>query len=188
MSLDNRGSSNRGKAFEDPIYRRLGEVEVMDQLKGLELLQQLDWVDNQRIGVFGHSYGGYMTLMMMMKSSAFKAGVAVAPVTDWTLYDTHYTERYLAHPDENSQGYSASNVLNHANKLSGKLLLIHGIADDNVLYSNSTKLYKVLQDLNIEFEMMNYPGAKHGIAGRKTNIHRYGTMDRFFNHYLMKDY
>ncbi|HIG40422.1 MAG: DPP IV N-terminal domain-containing protein [bacterium] len=186
MSLDNRGSSNRGKAFEDPIYHQLGEIEVMDQLKGLEFLQQLNWVDNQRIGVFGHSYGGYMTLMMMMKSTAFKAGVAVAPVTDWTLYDTHYTERYLAHPGENPEGYSASNVLPYADKLNGKLLLIHGMADDNVLYSNSTKLYKVLQDLNIEFEMMNYPGAKHGIAGRKTNIHRYGTMDRFFNHYLME--
>jgi dipeptidyl-peptidase-4 len=126
-----------------------------------------------------------MTLMLMMKSGAFKAGVSVAPVTDWSLYDTHYTERYLRHPKNNPKGYRDSNVFPYVNNLSGKLLIIHGMADDNVLFSNSTKLYKALQDQNIEFEIMNYPGAKHGLVGRKTNIHRYGTMDRFFDAHLL---
>ena len=184
MQLDNRGTSNRGKAFENPIYNQLGSVEVADQLRGLKFLQQQDWVDANRIGVFGHSYGGYMTLMMMMKSTAFKAGISVAPVTDWSLYDTHYTERYLGHPRDNPAGYDASNVLPWVDNLTGKLLLIHGMADDNVLFSHSTKLYKALQDKNIEFEIMNYPGAKHGLAGRKTNLHRYSTMDRFFDTHL----
>ncbi len=187
FQLDNRGSTNRGKSFEAPIYRQLGEIEVRDQLVGLEFLQDQSWVDAERIGVFGHSYGGYMTLMMMMKSQRLKAGISVAPVTDWALYDTHYTERYLSLPDENTEGYENSNVFRYASDLKGKLLLIHGMADDNVLFSNSTKLYKVLQELNIDFEMMNYPGAKHGLTGKKTNIHRYSTMDRFLDSYLRGD-
>ena len=184
LQLDNRGSTNRGKAFEAPIYKQLGVAEVSDQLVGLQFLKQLDWVDENRIGVFGHSYGGYMTLMLMMKSDSFKAGVSVAPVTDWGLYDTHYTERYLSHPEDNPHGYKASNVFPYAKDLSGKLLIIHGMADDNVLFTNSTKLYKVLQDENIQFDIMNYPGAKHGLAGRKTNLHRYSLMDRFFDNNL----
>ncbi|MBV1879394.1 MAG: S9 family peptidase [Pseudomonadales bacterium] len=184
FQLDNRGSTNRGKKFEDPIFKKLGEIEVLDQLRGLEYLHQQNWVDNDRIGVFGHSYGGYMTLMMMMRSNAFKAGISVAPVTDWSLYDTHYTERYLAHPEKNPQGYIDSSVFPYIKNLSGKLLLIHGMADDNVLFSNSTRLYKALQDENIPFEIMNYPGAKHGLTGRKTNLHRYSTMDRFFDNHL----
>ena len=185
FQLDNRGSSNRGKSFEEPLYGQLGKTEVEDQLKGVDYTQQLDWIDANRIGVFGHSYGGYMTLMLMMKSGAFKAGVSVAPVTDWSLYDTHYTERYLRHPKNNPKGYRDSNVFPYVNNLSGKILIIHGMADDNVLFSNSTKLYKALQDQNIEFEIMNYPGAKHGLVGRKTNIHRYGTMDRFIDTHLL---
>ena len=181
FQLDNRGSGNRGKAFEDPIYRKLGDVEVRDQLIGLQFLKLEDWVDPQRIGVFGHSYGGYMTLLMMMKSDQLRAGISVAPVTDWSLYDTHYTERYLAHPDENPEGYVNSSVFPYIANLKGKLLVIHGMADDNVLFTNSTKLYKALQDKNIDFEMMNYPGAKHGMSGRRTNIHRFSTMDRFFD-------
>jgi dipeptidyl-peptidase-4 len=180
LQLDNRGTANRGKKFEDPIYLNMGEVEVADQLKGVDYLKQLPFIDANRIGVFGHSYGGYMTLMMMMKSDQFNAGVSVAPVTDWGLYDTHYTERFLGHPRDNAQGYKQSNVFPFAKGLTGKLLMIHGMADDNVLLSHSTKLYKLLQDQNIDFEIMNYPGAKHGLTGRKTNIHRYGMMDRFF--------
>jgi dipeptidyl-peptidase-4 len=125
-----------------------------------------------------------MTLMLMMKSDRFSAGVSVAPVTDWHLYDTHYTERFLGHPEKNSTGYKASAVFPYAKDLTGKLLIIHGMADDNVLFTNSTKLYKTLQDLNIDFEIMNYPGAKHGLSGRKVNIHRYSMMDRFFSQHL----
>lgn len=184
LQLDNRGTTNRGKAFESPIYGKLGDIEVKDQLAGIDALTTSDWVDANRLGVFGHSYGGYMTLMLLMNSERFKAGVSVAPVTDWRLYDTHYTERYLGHPDVNVDGYNASSVFPYAKHLTGKVLIIHGMADDNVLFSNSTKLYKTLQDLNIDFEIMNYPGAKHGLAGRNVNIHRYTMMDRFFAQHL----
>ena len=186
LQLDNRGTTNRGKAFEAPIYGKMGEVEVKDQLAGLDAIIADDWVDASRLGVFGHSYGGYMTLMLMMKSDRFKAGVSVAPVTDWHLYDTHYTERYLGHPEHNPEGYAASAVFPYAKDLTGKVLIIHGMADDNVLFTNSTKLYKTLQDLNMDFEIMNYPGAKHGLSGRNVNIHRYSMMDRFFSQHLNK--
>lgn len=185
LRLDNRGSANRGKRFESPIYEQLGVCEVEDQLVGVEFLKTLPWVDPERLGVFGHSYGGYMTLMLLMKSpGTFRAGISVAPVTDWHLYDTHYTERYLGHPGQNPEGYERSAVYPWVCGLQDKLLLIHGMADDNVLFTNTTKLMKVLQDSNVDFELMTYPGAKHGIAGRATNIHRYGLMDRFLDRWL----
>ena len=185
LQLDNRGSSNRGKAFEDPIFGRLGEVEVSDQLVGVNYATSLPWIDARRVRVFGHSYGGYMTLMLMMKApEVFIAGVSVAPVTDWRLYDTHYTERYLGLPSHNPDGYLSSSVFPYVHNLHGKLLVIHGMADDNVLFTNSTKLYQALQDENLAFEIMNYPGAKHGLSGRKVNLHRYGMMDQFFDQHL----
>ena len=185
LRLDNRGSTHRGTRFEAPIFRHLGVAEVQDQLQGVALLKSLPWVDADRIGVFGHSYGGYMTLMLLAKApGVFRCGVSVAPVTDWRLYDTHYTERYLGDPNENGQGYEASSVFPYAGNLSDNLLLIHGMADDNVLFTHSTKLMKSLQDAGVEFEMMAYPGAKHGLSGRLTNIHRYTLMDRFFDRHL----
>jgi dipeptidyl-peptidase-4 len=185
LQLDNRGSANRGKAFEAPIYGKLGAVEVEDQLQGIKHVCTLPWIDPARIGVFGHSYGGYMTLMLMMQApDTFTTGISVAPVTDWRLYDTHYTERYLGHPENNPTGYRDSSVFPYITALRGKLLVIHGMADDNVLFTNSTKLYKALQDANIGFDIMNYPGAKHGLSGRKVNLHRYGMMDEFFDQHL----
>jgi dipeptidyl-peptidase-4 len=181
FELDNRGSTNQGKAFEDPIYGELGMVEVADQLVGVDYLRSMSWVDGNRIGVFGHSYGGYMTLMLMMKGAGvFKAGVAVAPVTDWQLYDTHYTERYLSSPEFNAGGYERSSIFPYISQLQGDLMVMHGMADDNVLFSNSTKLFKALQDGNHRFEMMTYPGSKHGLGGKAVNIHRFETIARFF--------
>ena len=185
LQLDNRGTTNRGVKFESPIYRQLGQIEVEDQLKGLDAALQDSAFDKNRVGVFGHSYGGYMTLMLMMKSDRFKAGICVAPVTDWQLYDTHYTERFMAMPQENVAGYEQSAVFPWVKSLSGKLLLIHGMADDNVIFSNSTKLYKALQDENIDFDIMNYPGAKHGLTGRTVNLHGYSLMDRFLQQNLI---
>ena len=185
FTLDNRGSSNRGKAFEAPIFSQLGQVEVDDQLRGVSFLQKQACIDPDRIAVFGHSYGGYMTLMLLAKSpGTFAAGVSVAPVTDWRLYDTHYTERYLGLPDDNPDGYRASEVFPWLGHLADPLLLIHGMADDNVLFTHTTRLIKVLQDTNKTFELMTYPGAKHSLAGRTVNLHRYGTMDRFFARHL----
>jgi dipeptidyl-peptidase-4 len=182
FSIDNRGSEARGKAFEDPLYKKMGSVELADQIEGVKFLRTLPYVDETRIGVYGHSYGGYMTLMAMFKAGDyFQAGVAGAPVTDWGLYDTHYTERFMGHPKADEGAYLAASVFPYAKDLKGKLLIYHGMADDNVLFTNSTKLYKHLQDLAIPFESMDYPGKKHSIRGKNTGIHLYKTITNFFD-------
>jgi dipeptidyl-peptidase 4 len=182
FQLDNRGSASRGTAFQEPIHDRLGEVEVADQVLGARWLASQLYVDPSRLGVWGWSYGGYMTLMLMLKApDVFRAGVSGAPVTDWTLYDTHYTERYLDRPSDNAAGYQASSVLPYVQDLRGKLLVIHGMADDNVLFLHSTKLFRKLQDLGKPFEVMVYPGAKHGLLRQHDGRHAYSAMLRFFN-------
>ena len=186
FELDNRGSGNRAKAFEDPLHGRLGEVEVADQLKGVDYLRSLDWVDASRIGVFGHSYGGYLTLLCLARGSGvFRCGVSIAPVTDWRLYDSHYTERYLGTPDCNPEGYAASNAIDQVEGIEGALLVVHGMADDNVLFANSTMLFKALQDRHQRFEMMTYPGAKHSLQERDVAIHRYQLMLDFLRRELI---
>lgn len=181
FTLDNRGSNYRGKGFEDPIYKKMGFIEVDDQVAGVEFLRTLPFVDAKRIGVHGHSYGGYMTLMTMFKAGDyFAAGVSGAPVTDWRLYDTHYTERYMGNPQTDDDAYTASSVFPYAKDLKGDLLIYHGMADDNVLFTHSTMLYKHLQDLAIPFETMDYPGKKHSIRGKQTGIHLYKTITNFF--------
>lgn len=185
FTLDNRGSNYRGKAFEDPIYKKMGFVEVDDQVAGVEFLRTLPYVDAKRMGVHGHSYGGYMTLMTMFKAGDyFQAGVSGAPVTDWRLYDTHYTERYMGNPKTDDDAYTASSVFPYAKDLKGDLLIYHGMADDNVLFTHSTMLYKHLQDLAIPFETMDYPGKKHSIRGKQTGIHLYKTITNFFDRNL----
>ena len=185
FSLDNRGSKGRGKAFEDPLYKKMGNVELDDQVEGVKFLRTLPYVDETRIGVYGHSYGGYMTLMAMFKAGDyFQAGVSGAPVTDWGLYDTHYTERFMGHPKVDVEAYKAASVFPYAKDLKGDLLIYHGMADDNVLFTNSTKLYKHLQDLAIPFESMDYPGKKHSIRGKNTGIHLYKTITNFFDRHF----
>lgn len=182
FQLDNRGSESRGKKFEDPIYQHLADVEIRDQIKGVEYLRSLPYVDPERIGIYGHSYGGYMTIMAMFKAGDyFKAGVSGAPVTDWKLYDTHYTERYLGHPAQNAEGYEQSAVFPYAAGLKGPLLIYHGMADDNVLFTHATKVYKQLQDLGKPFEMMNYPGSKHSMFGQSVQTHLHMTITDFFD-------
>ena len=186
FSLDNRGSANRGKAFEAPIYRNMGTPEVADQMRGVEYLRSLDFVDADRIGIYGHSYGGYMTLMSMFKApDYFAAGVSGAPVTDWALYDTHYTERYMGMPQQ-GDAYKKASVFPYADQLQGDLLMYHGMADDNVLFTHSTKLYKQLQDNRQQFQMMNYPGKKHSLNGTATKIHRHQLIHDFFQQTLKK--
>ena len=185
FQLDNRGSYNRGKKFEDAIYKNLGDVEVADQIKGVEFLRTLDYVDAKRIGIYGHSYGGYMALMTMFKAGDyFNAGVSGAPVTDWALYDTHYTERYLGHPDTNAKGYEASAVFPYTDGLKGPLMIYHGMADDNVLFTHATKLFKQLQDSEKQFEMMTYPGSKHSLRGKQVQTHLHQTITNFFNRHF----
>lgn len=183
--IDNRGSENRGKAFEEALYEKMGSVEVADQYVGLNFLKSLDFVDADRIGVRGWSYGGYMTLHMMLQNpDAFAAGASGAPVTDWKFYDTHYTERYMNLPDANEEGYKSSSVLPLAGKLNKPLLMIHGMADDNVIFDNSTAIYAYFQENNIPFEMMAYPGQKHGFIGNERRMHVNNAMLNFFDRHL----
>ena len=185
LELDNRGAANRGRRFEAPIHRRLGHAEVRDQALGVEFAAELPWVDTNRIGVFGHSYGGYMALMCLAQApEQFRAGVAVAPVTDWRLYDTHYTERYLGHPRDNPEGYEASSVLTHIDGIRGKLLLMHGMSDDNVVFTHSMRLMTALQQANIPFELMTYPGVKHSMQQKAVAIHRFNLILDFFERHL----
>ncbi len=175
--LDNRGAGNRGKAFEDPLYRNMGHPEVEDQAIGTRWLVDQPYVDPERIGVFGWSYGGYMTLMMLSQTpELYAAGVSGAPVTDWRLYDTAYTERYMGHPalDRDGPAYDESSVFAHLDGLPGKgeLLLIHGMADDNVVFLNSIRLMDALQKSGKDFELMTYPGEKHGFRAKENRLHR----------------
>ncbi|HKT74560.1 MAG TPA: alpha/beta fold hydrolase [Steroidobacteraceae bacterium] len=188
FTLDNRGTAFRGTRFERALYRRLGSVEVQDQVAGVRFLETLPYVDPSRVGVFGWSYGGYLALMCMMQApEVFAAGVSGAPVTDWRLYDTHYTERFMGTPQANPGAYDASSVATYANNLRGPLLIMHGMADDNVLFTHSTALFKTLQDLNKPFDMMTYPGAKHGLLRRAdTGLHAYETIVRFLDDHFGK--
>lgn len=184
FSLDNRGTPRRGAAFGGALYGKQGTVEVQDQFAGVDFLRQQPWVDPARIGVHGWSNGGYMTLLLLAQGSdRYACGIAGAPVTDWGLYDTHYTERYMDLPARNAAGYRAASVFSHLDTLSSRLLLIHGMADDNVLFSNSTRLMGELQKRGIPFELMTYPGAKHGLTGADL-LHRYRLSEDFFGRCL----
>lgn len=187
--LDNRGMANRGKRFEDVIYRRTGGPEVRDQLAGVDWLKAQPFVDADRIAIQGWSYGGYMTLMTILKApeGTFAAAASGAPVTDWALYDTFYTERYMDTPEDNPEGYEDASVLTHAKKLSTPLLLMHGMADDNVTFDNSTRLMAILQEAGTPFELMTYPGQRHGIRGEALQTHLMKTRMNFLNRHLKPD-
>ena len=163
FTLDNRGSANRSVRFKTALDRHLGGVEVDDQIAGANYLKTLPYVDGARIGITGGSYGGYMTLMLLTApGTPFAAGVSDAPPTDWTLYDTAYTERYMGTPADNVAGYAASEVTARLGGLKPwSLMLMHGMADDNVIFENSTRLMAALQAKAIPFEMMTYPGLRH---------------------------
>ncbi len=181
FTLDNRGMARRGRKFENAIYQQLGAAEVDDQLVGVQWLKSQPWVDGRRIGVFGWSYGGYMTTMMLSKASdQLAGGVAVAPVTNWRLYDTFYTERYLGRPQDNDAGYTRSSPLAWLDGLTAKLYLVHGMADDNVLFLNSTELMAELQKRGTQFQFMAYPGAKHGLNLPGQRTHVYHLIENFF--------
>jgi dipeptidyl-peptidase-4 len=180
--LDNRGSSRRERQFTDVLYGKLGKHEVEDQLTGIDWLGQQSFVDPKRIGVFGWSYGGFMTLRLLSAASdKIAMGVAVAPVTDWALYDTHYTEQFVGGtPKAVPDAYKESGVFAHLDGLKSPLLLVHGMADDNVLFTNTTRLIDALVTRNVKFELMTYPGAKHGISARASQRHVYGLIEAFF--------
>lgn len=172
FEIDNRGSANRGVAFEKPIYRAMGSVEVDDQKAGADYLKSLPFVDDKRIATYGWSYGGYMTLKMLEANPGiYAAGIAGAPVTKWELYDTAYTERYLGDPRKEPKTYTQANALADAGKIKDPLLVIHGMSDDNVVFENSTALFGKLQAEAVPFEMMVYPGYTHRVSGPKISVH-----------------
>jgi dipeptidyl-peptidase 4 len=182
FTIDNRGTNRRGTKFESAVYRTMGDVEVADQLAGVDWLRRQPFVDPAKIAVMGWSYGGYMTLKLLEKApGTFAAGVAVAPVTKWELYDTAYTERYLGNPAIDPKPYQSSDALDDAVKIRDPLLLIHGMSDDNVVFQNSTELYARLQQAKVPFQMMTYPGATHAIAGEGPQTHVWTTITRFLD-------
>lgn len=177
VSVDNRGTGGRGKKFRDCTYKQLGKYETADQIEGAKYLATLPYVDKSRIGIWGWSYGGYMSSLCILKGAdVFKAAIAVAPVTNWRYYDNIYTERYMALPQENGVGYDENSPINHVNKLKGKFLLIHGTGDDNVHFQNSVEMISALQKANKQFDLMIYPDKAHGISGGNTRLHLYNLM------------
>lgn len=182
--VDNRGSAGRGHAFESPVYRRLGKVEVEDQKTGVQHLLSMGFVDPKKIGVYGWSYGGYMTLSCMLHApEVFHAGAAGAPVTHWRNYDTIYTERYMGLPQENEKSYDESSPVTAAANLQGKLLLIHNLEDDNVLFGNSVQMLNALEEANKPFQLLYYPQKAHGVSG-PVRRHLYDQIIRFFEESL----
>ncbi len=184
FALDNRGSANRGVAFEQPIYRAMGTVEVRDQKAGADYLKTLDFVDPEKIAIDGWSYGGYMTLKQLQADPGlYAAGISGAPVTRWELYDTHYTERFMGKPQADASAYEAASAIPNATKIVDPLLLIHGMADDNVVFENATEIISAMQEANVPFEMMLYPGYTHRVSGEQISPHRYNTVFRFLEHH-----
>ncbi|HEX8302178.1 S9 family peptidase [Sphingomonas sp.] len=179
FQIDNRGSNFRGKAFEDHLYQKLGTVEVEDQIAGIDYLKTQPFVDADRIGGYGWSYGGFMTLKLLEEHpGVFAAAVSGAPVAKWGLYDTHYTERYLGDPNKDPKAYAAADPIGDAGKIRDPMLLMHGMSDDNVVLDNSTVLAAKLQAENRPFEMMLYPGKAHSAP---KDVHVWTTVLRFFD-------
>jgi len=179
--LDNRGSANRSVAFKTAIDRRLGQIETEDQLQGARYLRSLPFIDPQHVAVSGWSYGGFMTLeLLTAKGADFAAGASGAPPTQWNLYDTCYTERYMGTPAQNPKGYAAADILNRLDNLSGRLLLLKGLSDDNVILANTTRLTAALQARGVTFDMMEYPGERHGIQGNAKRLQLWRTYLEFF--------
>src|SRR5207249_12313287 len=162
---DPRSASGKGAVSTWTAYKKLGIPELADIETAIRRLSGHSYVDASRIGMSGHSYGGFMTAFALTRSKLFAAGIAGAPVTDWRNYDTIYTERYMNTPQENPEGYNATSVVKAAKNVHGKLLILHGIMDDNVHMQNSAQLIDALQGANKDFEMMFYPRARHGIFG-----------------------
>lgn len=179
-SIDGRGSADRGFAFESDIHRNCGEKEMEDQLTGVDWLKKQNWVDADRLGIHGWSYGGFMTTSMMSRHpGVFKAGVAGGPVIDWTLYEIMYTERYMDTPQENPEGYAKTNLKNHVENLEGKLLMIHGGQDDVVLWQHSLQYLETAIDKGVQLDYFVYPQHKHNVGG-KDRIHLYEKVSNYF--------
>ncbi len=174
--LDNRGEGDRSAAFKQALHLRMGGPEIEDQVLAANYLRSLPYVDDARIAMMGWSYGGFMSLMALTEPQMGLASAIVgAPPTEWGLYDTHYTERFMSTPEANAAGYAASDAIPRLENLTGRILLLHGMADDNVIFENSTRVIDALQARSIPFEMMLYPGQRHGVRGNERQLQQWRT-------------
>jgi dipeptidyl-peptidase-4 len=185
VSVDNRGTGGKGSAFRKATYAELGKLECEDQTDAARWIGKQSWADASRIGIWGWSFGGFLTSLCMTKGAdVFKTGIAVAPVTNWRFYDSIYTERYLKLPDENAAGYDENSPVNHATRLKGNYLIVHGTGDDNVHFQNAVEMVNALVKANRPFESAYYPNRNHGIYGGSTRLHLYEKMTRFITEKL----
>ncbi|MEZ4827002.1 MAG: DPP IV N-terminal domain-containing protein [Bacteroidia bacterium] len=184
FTLDNRGTPYRGLEFEQATYRRLGTVEMEDQLEGVSYLRRQTFVDTERIGVFGWSFGGFMTTSLMLrKPGVFKVGVAGGPVVDWKMYEVMYTERYMDTPEQNPEGYEAASLLNYTDRLQGRLLILHGLQDPTVVPQHSMMLLKKFVDNGKDIDFFLYPGHAHNVRGID-RAQMYEKISRYFMEHL----
>lgn len=183
--VDGRGTGYKGAAFKKCTYKELGKYEVEDQIDAAKVIGKYNYVDASRIGIFGWSYGGFMSSNCLFQGAdVFKMAIAVAPVTSWRYYDSIYTERYMQTPQENASGYDNNSPINHVNKLKGNFLLVHGTADDNVHVQNTMKMVEALVQANKQFDWAIYPDKNHGIYGGKTRLQLYTKMTNFIKEKL----
>ena len=185
--VDNRGEGDRSQAFETSIYRRLGIPAVEDQAQAAQWLKTLPYVDAGHIAVMGWSFGGFLSLLTLTdKDAGLASALAGAAPTEWSLYDTHYTERYMSTPQANPEGYAATDVLPRLDDMTGRLLLLHGMADDNVIFGNATRVIDALQAKSVPFEMMLYPGQRHGVRGDPRQLQQWRTYLDFLDRTIGK--
>lgn len=178
--VDNRGTGGRGEEFKKSTYMQLGKLETEDQIDAAKHLSELPYVDGSRIGIFGWSYGGYMSSLCILKGNdVFKSAIAVAPVTNWKWYDSIYTERYMKRLKDNAEGYDENSPVNFADRLKGNYLLVHGMADDNVHFQNTAEMANALIKNKKQFDTYFYPNRNHGIGGQNARIHLYTKMTSF---------
>lgn len=183
-TLDNRGSGNRGQAWEQNTFRKLGTVEMEDQMQGIEYLKSKSYVDTTQMGIHGWSFGGFMTMSMMIRNpGVFKAGVAGGPVIDWSYYEVMYTERYMDTPEQNPEGYETNNLINHIDDLEGNLLVIHGTSDDVVVWQHTQLYLKACVEKGKQVDYFVYPMHKHNVRG-KDRVHLMQKVTDYFNDYL----
>lgn len=183
--VDPRGTGGRGEEFRKMTYKELGKYETIDQIEAAKYFGGLDFIDAERIGIYGWSYGGFMALNCMTQGADyFNTGIAVAPVTNWRYYDNIYTERFMRKPQDNSDGYDNNSPINHVDELTGNLLIVHGLADDNVHPQNTFEITEALVQANKQFDMAIYTNRNHSIYGGNTRYHLFTKMVNYFVDHL----
>lgn len=180
VCVDGRGTGFKGEAFKKVTYLQLGKYEIEDQIFVAKQLGKMPYVDAARIGIWGWSFGGYMSSLGISKGAdVFKTAIAVAPVTNWKYYDNIYTERFMRTPQENGTNYDDNSPINHVEKIKGNYLIIHGTADDNVHFQNAVEMVNAMINKGVKFDSEFYPNKNHGIGGAKTRLHLYDRMTRY---------